>query len=60
MNVSCSWCHEMNDTNVSVWCAMCGHDADAPRMACSCETCQPALYDVPEVDENFEDTSVES
>jgi hypothetical protein len=32
----CSWCHEMNDRKV---CWYCGHDADRPRMLCTCRYC---------------------
>lgn len=37
--LSCSWCHEMSDSNL-ISCPACGHDLNAPRMACRCPACQ--------------------
>jgi hypothetical protein len=40
---SCSWCHAENPMGVFS-CQSCGHDAHAPRLACSCSQCLPAVY----------------
>lgn len=36
---SCSWCHADNPTSVTT-CPECGHDAQVPRLHCSCAKCR--------------------
>jgi len=38
VEVSCSWCHAMNDIRVRD-CSGCGHRATVPRSACDCAAC---------------------
>lgn len=47
IEVSCSWCHHMNDTRVE-FCENCGHCAHQPRMNRYCRQCTnpPTLSDL--------------
>lgn len=36
---SCSWCDTLNPAHVAR-CTHCGHDAQRPRMACTCARCR--------------------
>ena len=38
MLISCSWCHEFNDTN-NVYCKECGHEVNKARIDCECPQC---------------------
>jgi hypothetical protein len=40
---SCPWCHALVYTVESTWpfCPCCGHQADVPRLACTCPACSP-------------------
>jgi hypothetical protein len=37
---SCSWCHTLNPVERST-CQQCGHDAQRPRLHCTCQQCIP-------------------
>ena len=37
--MSCSWCHTLNDINEQ-YCSYCGHEATKARMDCQCRRCQ--------------------
>lgn len=39
--ISCSWCHQMNDTRIE-FCENCGHCAASPRRNCYCRQCTKA------------------
>jgi len=41
MEVSCSWCHQLNDPSKWRYCAVCGHQTAVPRMECNCPRCVP-------------------
>ena len=37
---TCSFCHEPNNSEVR-FCGCCGHEAQVPRIACTCPRCYP-------------------
>lgn len=41
MEVSCSWCHQLNDPAKWRYCAVCGHQTAVPRSECNCPRCVP-------------------
>ena len=48
--LTCSWCHEANDADLSgrkLYCWSCGHRADVPRVTCDCRKCRASQ--IPEV-----------
>jgi hypothetical protein len=44
VEISCSWCHEPNEVrkgdSKKVYCTICGHRADVPRVQCDCRKCR--------------------
>jgi hypothetical protein len=39
---TCSWCHEANEISEET-CKNCAHDAQRPRMECTCPVCAGAI-----------------